>query len=355
MRSFFDPERTFAGMPARLGVVLNRVDVASGRQQLYEDQLPELLRTLAQQTKVESIRASNAIEGVEVDPDRADRLASADRPKLRNRSEKEFAGYADALDALMRTTHLDPPTVPQLLGFHRQMLAYTEARGGYLKTEDNAIAIRGEDGIKRVIFKPPPWRETEGLMVGLCGAYDEALTRQLAHPLVVLAAFTVDLLAIHPVLDGNGRVSRLAMTHELLRLGYGVARYVSVEQRIYDSKNSYYTALEQSQRDWHDRNHTIWPFAEYLVTVLDESYVDFENRVAASRSANGMNKQERVRHWVLNAAPETFRFRDVRKAVPGVSDPTIRLVLRALKEEGLADSSGSGPGARWTKTDDSST
>jgi len=40
-------------------------------------------------------------------------------------------------------------------------------------------------------------------------------------------------------------MARLATTHELLRLGYGVARYVSVEQRIYESKNAYYRALEQ--------------------------------------------------------------------------------------------------------------
>jgi len=50
---------------------------------------------------------------------------------------------------------------------------------------------------------------------------------------VLLGAFVLDFLAIHPVADGNGRLARLLTTHELLRNGYGVARYVSVEQRIY--------------------------------------------------------------------------------------------------------------------------
>lgn len=349
MHSFRDPAHTFAGMPARLGVLLNHVDVGRGRQQLYEDQLPELLSGLAEQTKVESIRASNAIEGVEVDPERAQLLAGPERPKFRNRSEKEFAGYADATDTLMRDRKLDPPTVPVLLRLHRQMLAHTEARGGYLKTEDNKIATRDSDGIKRVVFEPPAWQQTEGLMLSLCGSYDETLDREIAHPLVVLAAFVLDLLAIHPVLDGNGRMARLTTTHELLRLDYGVARYVSVEQRIWESKNSYYTALEQSQRDWHEAKHSIWPWTEYLVSVLAESYEDFEKRVAASRAQDGMNKQDRVRHWVLTAAPNEFHFRDVRRAVPGVSDPTIRLVLRTLKQEGKVDSVGTGGGARWAR------
>src|SRR5882757_988257 len=227
MRSFQDPDRTFSGQPASLGVLLQRVDVGSGHQGLYENQLPQLLQRLAQQTKVESITASNAIEGVVVEPDRAEALAGAEPPRFRNRSEKEFAGYADALDGLMREARPEPLTVPRLLELHRKMLAHTEGRGGYLKREDNRIANREPDGSTKVIFEPPAWQEAEGLVTGLCSSYGYALENEIAHPLVLLSAFVLDLLAIHPVLDGNGRMARLATTHELLRLGYGVARYVS--------------------------------------------------------------------------------------------------------------------------------
>jgi Fic family protein len=349
MGSFQDPDRTFSGQPASLGVLLQRVDVGSGHQGLYENQLPQLLQRLARQTKVESITASNAIEGVEVDPGRAAALAGENPPRFRNRSEKEFAGYADALDGLMREPDLEPLTVPRLLEFHRKMLAHTDGRGGYLKQEDNKIANREPDGSTRIIFEPPPHAGTESLISGLCSSYEYSLGNQVAHPLVLLSAFVLDLLAIHPVLDGNGRMSRLATTHELLRLGYGVARYVSVEQRIYESKNAYYVALEQSQRRWHEGEHDIWPWTHYLVSVLAESYDDFEQRVAAGRGSNLGTKQERVRSWVLNEAPEEFRFGDARNAVIGVGDETIRLTLRALRDEGAIESVGTGRGASWRR------
>ncbi|HEV2791282.1 MAG TPA: Fic family protein [Solirubrobacterales bacterium] len=336
-------------MPASLGVLLKSVDRGSGRQQLYEDQVPELLRRLARQTKVESITASNAIEGVEVDPNRAEGLVSADPPHFRNRSEKEFAGYADALDALMREADLEPPTVPRLLEFHRKMLAHTDEQGGYLKREDNRIADREPDGTTRIIFRPPPWQETEGLLSGLCSSYGYALDQGIVHPLIALSAFILDLLAIHPVPDGNGRTARLATTHELLRLGYGVARYVSVEQRIYESKNAYYVALEQSQRNWYAGEHSIWPWAEYLIRVLAGSYEDFENRVAAGRGTEAGTKQDRVRHWALDEAPPEFKIGDVRRALPGVSDPTIRLALRALRDEGLLEAESVGKRAKWRR------
>jgi Fic family protein len=349
MKSFQDPEKTFSGQPAPLGVLLQRVDIGRGHQGLYENQLPQLLQRLAQQTKVESIKASNAIEGVEVDPGRAEALAGGNPPRFRNRSEKEFAGYADALDGLMREPRLEPITVPRLLEFHRKMLAHTDGRGGYLKQEENKIANREADGSTRIIFEPPSFTETEGLITGLCSSYEYALANDLAHPLVLLSAFVLDLLAIHPVLDGNGRMSRLATTHELLRLDYGVARYVSVEQRIYESKNSYYVALEQSQRNWHEGEHDIWPWTTYLITVLAESYEDFEERVAAGRGSEAGTKQERVRHWVLNEAPKEFRIGDVRVALPGVGDETIRLTLRTMKAEGLVEPTGTGRAARWRR------
>jgi len=351
MRSFDEQRRALEGMPAGLGALLSRIDVGRGREELFQAQLPMLLESLAGQTRIESIRASNAIEGIEVSRQRAERLASPRPARSRNRSEEEFAGYRDAIDELMSAERLDPPTPVLMLRLHRQVYAHTRAAGGRLKSEDNVIGERGPHGVSRVIFRPPPWRQTEGLVQALFEGYGEASDSQAAHPLVLLAAFILDLLAIHPFEDGNGRVARLLTTHELLRLGYGVARYVSVEQRIYETRNGYYEALEASQRGWHDGQHTIWPWVEYLATVLAGAYRDFEQRVAAERGTTSMTKADRVRHWVLTSAPRKFSLADVRRAVPGVSDPSIRMALRSLRDEGRLRSEGAGRGALWRQVD----
>ena len=55
-----------------------------------------------------------------------------------------------------------------------------------------------------------------------------------------------------------------------------------------------------------------------------------------------MNKQERVQHWVHNLAGDEFRLQDVRRALPGVSDQTIRLALEPLKLQGVVKAEGSG-------------
>jgi Fic family protein len=167
---------------------------------------------------------------------------------------------------------------------------------------------------------------------------------------VLLGAFVLDFLAIHPVADGNGRLARLLTTNELLRAGYGVVRYVSVEQRIYETKNAYYAALRASQKRWHDERHDAWPWIEYLCGVIAASYDVFEDRVAAARSAAGLSKQQIVRRHVLALAPaRAFKLRDLRAALPGISDPTFRLALTALKREGAVQVEGHRQGAVWSR------
>jgi Fic family protein len=348
MYSFADAS-IFDRQPAGLGVLLSDIDTGRGRQELFADQVPELLSALATQTRVASIRASNAIEGIDVSEDRAvalDQLGA----RFRNRSEREFAGYRDAIDGLVGRPAPEPVSVPLILWLHRQVYSYSGGRGGHLKTEDNVIARYDDGGRRSVVFRPPPWQQTESLLVELVERYNIAQADRIAHPIVLLATLVLDFLAIHPFADGNGRVARLLTTSELLRLGYDVARYVSVEHRIYESKNTYYAALRQSQEGWSDGNHDLWPWTTYLVQVLAVSYRDFEARVAAGRATTTMNKQERVRHHVLDAGPAEFRLRDLRRALPGISDPTFRLVLNELRDQGHVAVEGVGPGAVWKRT-----
>ena len=351
MRSYVDLDRTFGGQPARLGVTLARVDVGKGREALHRDQLPELLTVLATQTRVASITASRAIEGVVVAPDRLEGLAAfgAER-RFRNRNEREFAGYRDAIDGIMRSDVLEPVTVPYILHLHRMLFRHTDGGGGRLKVDQNLI-VSYEGGRRQVLFTPPPPNQTESLLRGLVDSHGAAGAAEAAHPILLIAVFVLDFLAINPLADGNGRLARLLTTHLLLRAGYGIPRYASIEQRMFETRHAYYAALFASQRDWHEARHTIWPWVGYLVETIADAYRDFEERVSERRGLEGRSKQQRVREYVLRHAPQVFRMRDLRAALPGVSDPTIRLALRQLRAEGAIVPHGdlSGPDAAWAR------
>jgi len=344
MFSFIDLDKTCGGQPRELGVVLARIDTGKGQERLYEDQLPELLGQLSEHARVASITASNAIEGVVLDRERAERIVDGAR-RFRTRNEREFAGYRDATDMLMRLEAYEPLTVPFVLHLHRLLFHHTDGHGGHLKREENLI-VSYESGRRTTVFTPPPPRETEFLLTELLARYEDAKREARTHPLVLTAVLVLDFLAIHPFADGNGRLARLVTTHELLAQGYGVARYVSIEQRIFESKRSYYASLYESQRDWHEGEHSIWPWTSYLASILAGAYDDFERRVAGAAQSTG-SKQERVRDYILHQAPREFRRREIERALPGISAATIRLVLGELRDTHKIRSQGSGSGARW--------
>jgi Fic family protein len=352
--SFSDIERTLAGIPPELVRLLASIEYGRGREDLFRTQAPQVLERLAARTRFDSITASSAIENVVVDDDRALKLLRepAVDGAYRDRSEAEFAGYRDATDELLRKER-EPLTVPLVLHIHRLLMRHTgDPLAGKLKTSDNVIGDLSPDGKVTVVFKPvAAGPQTERALVELVERYEEAVTEGALPSLLLLAALVLDFLAIHPFQDGNGRVARLLTANELLRHGYGVARYVSIEQRIFESKNSYYAALRASQAGWHEGRHDLWPWTGYLLRVLADAYEDFARRVAAGTDLVGRTKEEQARNYILTQAPRSFRFAQIADALPDISHATIRNALDGLKAEGLL-SVGRGRGASWTRTDE---
>lgn len=346
MRSFQRAE-TLDPVPGDVVQVLRRIDQAAGAEARHANQLPQLLEALRAHARVESITASSAIEGVIVEQGRVSKLVSGNPERLRNRSEAEFAGYRAALDYLNQE---DPGelTLGLVLHLHRLLFSFTEGRGGYLKTDDNLVVGRNEDGTRTLRFEPVSARETPHYTDELAARVTAELAKGAAHPLIVTAAFVLDFLCIHPFADGNGRVARLIATYLLQHTGYGVGRYVSVEQLIFEEKDGYYDALAASTTGWFDDGeHDLWPWARYFLARLHEAYDRLEARIAAG--ASGGTKQDRVRDFVLLHAADTFTIADIRKALPGVSDNTIRLVLVDLKGAGRITNDGTGRSAKWRR------
>jgi Fic family protein len=162
--------------------------------------------------------------------------------------------------------------------------------------------------------------------------------------------FILDLLVIHPFEDGNGRVARLLTSAMLSEHGYTVGRYVSLEQAIAESDDAYYQALLDSTHGRHEGTVDPWPWLGYLAGLMAGAYAVFADRAAAAQTPG--TKQQRVREHVLRHAPTTFRLADIRTAMPGVSDQTIRLVLEHLRDEGKVRVDGTGRSATWTRITD---
>ncbi|MBB2924852.1 Fic family protein [Cellulomonas cellasea] len=347
VESFADLDRLIGAVPFAIVNDLRTIDTGRGSEALYRDKLPQLLTSLAHRARVASIEASSAIEGIVVeDRARAAEIVSGRATTLHTRSEQELAGYRAALDYLHQE-QWRPLNAGLVLHLHRLLFGYTAVSGGAFKDTDNIVVDRLPDGTRVKRFTPVSARQTPHHVDELVQRYLTATAASRHHPALLVGLFALDLLTIHPFPDGNGRIAR-ALTNALLQdAGYEVTRYVSLETSVARSADAYYAALLASTHGWHDGSHDPWPWLRYFTRTLASSYEELATLTSSARS--GGSKQDRVRTHVLEHAATTFRISDVRAALPGVSDPTIRLALAQLRAEGLVEVDGAGRSATWKR------
>lgn len=315
-----------------------------GKQRLYVAQSPEVLSDLRQVAVVESTESSNRLEGVVVAAARLKSLVLKNAaPK--SRSEQEVAGYRDALGLIHESTDQMPFSEGTILQLHAILYRYMPQPGGEWKAANNDIIERHPDGSTRIRFRPVAAHLAPMAMTDLVTRYRTALDQHLADPLVLVPLALLDFLCIHPFPDGNGRMARLLTLQLLYHCGYTVGRFISLERIVEESKESYYESLEASSQNWHTGTHDIAPWLNYFWGALLRAYKEFEERVGTIEHSRGA-KGDRVRAQILKRNLP-FSISDIEAACPGVSRDMVRLVLRAMKKEGLIEPTGKGRGAKW--------
>lgn len=86
------------------------------------------------------------------------------------------------------------------------------------------------------------------------------------HPLLVIAAFLLEFLAIRPFADGNGRLSRILANLLLLQGGYAYVPYASLDRAIASRRMEYEIALRRAQAG---RNLPRPDISPWLLAFLD--------------------------------------------------------------------------------------
>ena len=182
--------------------------------------------------RVQSVKGSNAIEGIVTTDARIKQIVDGDSAPL-NHDEREIAGYRDALDEIHSKNDQMSFSENMILHIHETMtsLAGYELSGKY------------KEAMQQLVL-----------------AYMDARDNPKINKLLLIPCVILDFLCIHPFSDGNGRVSRLLSLFLLYKSGYDVGKYVSFEEQINDSKDFYYEALQESSIGWHTNENSYFEY-----------------------------------------------------------------------------------------------
>lgn len=311
-----------------------------------KDEYAQIFTELEVIAKVQSIKSSNAIEGIITSDERIAEIVNGNSKPL-NHNESEIAGYRDALNAI----HLNHDNLDfrerDILLLHETMMSVAGYEyGGKYKTDDNVILETDPSGNRRVRFRPTSAADTSAAMEQLVLAYLEARSNSHINQLLLIPCVILDFLCIHPFRDGNGRMSRLLSLLLLYKNGYDVGKYVSFEEQINNYKAYYYEALKSSSDGWENGENTYFPFIENFLSTLYMCYKELDKRFAVVNGKK-ITKKARIEATVLNSLTPMSKA-DICRILPDVSPTTVEAVLGALVKNGTIKRIGSARSARYT-------
>ena len=232
--------------------LIAEIDEFKGRWNALENLSPDRLQALRKVATIESVGSSTRIEGAKLSDAQVETLLSnIEIQHFSTRDEQEVAGYAEAMDLVFQAHQDLRISENHISQLHLTLLRYSEKderhRGSYKKLRNDVVAIDEKGKQIGVIFETATPFDTPRDMEALVGWAKKAIEEESLHPLLIIAVFAVQFLAVHPFHDGNGRLSRILTTLLLLRAGYGYVPYASLERVIEENKDLYYKALRRTQ------------------------------------------------------------------------------------------------------------
>ena len=331
MREFNFQKHISSLMIQEIVNLLSMIHEYKGKQELFIEAQPDILKAMLEIARIQSTGASNRIEGIYTSDARLEELVK-EKAEPRNRSEQEIAGYREVLSTIHESYEYIIPRPNIILQIHRDLYSFSSSSiGGHFKNIDNIIEEVDTDGIHKVRFQPVSAFETPEAMERLSTVYLKALDQGGIDPLLLIPMFILDFLCIHPFNDGNGRMSRLLTLLLLYREGYIVGKYISIEMIIEKTKESYYDVLHESSFNWHESSNDYVPFVKYYLSVILNAYKEFSSRVEHLRS-KGMNKSERIRNLFAKRVGKLTKA-EIATLCPDISVTTIEKVLGDLLKE----------------------
>jgi Fic family protein len=321
----------------------------------FQDQKESLLDTL-----LANIVHSSAIEGEKLNAfsvrsSLANKLGLTEKQPFPTTEQTD--GFAEImLDAV---DNLDAPlTLERILYWHDRLFPedytmFNPVIGGELRGTAPMQVVSGRIDRPIVHFEAPKREVLDAELTKFIGWFNTSKQDTAIDPLLRAAITHLWFVTLHPLDDGNGRVTRLLTDLALAQAEQQSVRFYAMSVSILANRKSYYEILEKTQKG--DLDITAWIvwFFNTLNETFNEALNEIEKTVFKSNFWRNIDQTELSKEQVkvLNrmldgdfcSGINTSQYHKVAK----VSKPTATRHLTALVGLGCLEKSGAGRSTRY--------
>ena len=240
--------------------------------------LPYWEAELQRTALVNTVHYSTKIEGNTLSLENVEKLLSNRKAQGSNKDKQEVANLQRVMEfvnevAMNRDIVLSENLIKQFNTDILRDIPDSRTIGEY-RTGQNYIQnnITGE-----IMFTPPTAWDVPGLMHDFVEWFSSG---QLGlSPVLQAGIGHLELVAIHPFWDGNGRTARALSTFIMYRGGYQLRRLFSWEECVGSNTESYHQAIRASLGDRYGQQYNATPWLEYFTGAIAESLEKLRDKI----------------------------------------------------------------------------
>lgn len=250
--------------------LLNSIELYKGKTlPVNEVKKVEVLKEMARRS---SVVMSNQIGNVYI-PEERESAIFHKNAQPQNLQEHMLTGYSNALDLVEEVYKYQTLDRSFISTLHYYIYKdYNPDFGGRYKDSINYIQESMPDGTFKTIFVSAAPERVVPLLDNLIYQFNMCAQDEECNKLLLIAAFMLDFMCIHPYNHGNGRVSRLLLHYFLKKYGYDVDDYFAISYLMKQHLNEYIDTFKASSEGWSDDENDYEPFVVFILKRILEAY-----------------------------------------------------------------------------------
>jgi Fic family protein len=256
--------------------------------------LPEQELRLRRRAAIRMTHHSTEIEGNRLNMRQVEALYAKKKIDAPDRDIYEVQNYLNALKYIETiAAQRKPATEKVILKIHKLVTAKTmdpEYCGRY--RPGPIYVVRRRLGMpQETLYAGPDAKRVPKLMAEFVDWLNESEKKGI-NPVIVAAMAHMEIAAIHPFRDGNGRTARALATLLLYQRGYDFRRLFALEDYYNTDRQEYYKAINAG-KTYDDRKKDLTPWLKYFtkgfrkeIEAVKQTVLSLSSRKAGRNAAS---------------------------------------------------------------------
>ena len=249
--------------------------------------LPQQELRLRRQAIIRMTHHSTEIEGNRLDLKQVAALYANKKIDAPDRDIYEVKNYLNALKYIEKIVAPKKPITDKvILRIHKLVTDKTLAPqfSGHYRPGPIYVVRRRLGLPQEIMYTGPEAKQVPKLMSDFIAWLKDSEAQEI-NPVIVAAIAHLEIAAIHPFNDGNGRTARALATLILYERGYDFRRLFALENYYNANRPVYYKAINAG-KTYAERRTDITSWLEYFVKGFKQEIDEVKNKILPLSSRN---------------------------------------------------------------------